>query len=91
MIAREYGVGKTTMQGVLSDLAAEGIVRRDHGVGYFVSAVPDSAEPGDGLAAEVARLRSRVSDLEVDVMDLYSTLGYEHPSQRQEERRERAG
>ena len=53
-IAREYGVGTTTMQGVLSDLAAEGIVRKDHG-----SATSSSApRTNPGQRQGTPRLRS---------------------------------
>jgi DNA-binding GntR family transcriptional regulator len=74
-IARDYGVGKNTMQGILVTLAAEGIVRREHGIGYFVA---DNAravlngETGSGLAADVRKLQEDVADLKADVLELQS-------------------
>jgi DNA-binding GntR family transcriptional regulator len=91
-IAREYEVGTTTMQSVLSDLAAEGIVRKDHGVGYFVLAVPDHPARGDGtLRAEVEELRVRVGEIEARVMDLYGRDGRDYPARQEGHDGERAG
>lgn len=76
-IAAEYGVGKTTMQGILSDLAREGVIRREHGVGYFV------AKDGAGiiaeqreaeLAAKVRKLETRQDALEAEFARVKATV-----------------
>lgn len=86
-IAREYGVGTTTMQGVLSDLAAEGIVRKDHGVGYFVIGAPDQPGPAPGYAA----LEKRVEALEVGLMEVRMQRSLNPRSQDRKARNEQAG
>lgn len=77
-IARDYGVGKTTMHSILVTLAAEGGVRREHGIGYFVA---DNAgavlngETGGGMAGMVRKLQEDVAGLKADVAELQSQRG----------------
>ena len=72
-IARDYGVGKTTMHGILVVLDHEGLVRREHGIGYFVTddAPAVIAEHrDDGQEAIVRKLQEDVAGLKADVAEL---------------------
>lgn len=72
-IAAEYGVGATTMHGILTELTREGIVRSEHGIGYFVSdeaAAVIAGQRGDGLEATVLKLQADMEDLKADVAEL---------------------
>jgi len=40
-LADQLGAGRTTIRLVLTKLGAEGIIRSEHGRGYFVTAVDD--------------------------------------------------
>ncbi|MFE3458594.1 NUDIX domain-containing protein [Nocardiopsis aegyptia] len=42
-LARDLEAGRTTIRLVLSKLAAEGIIRSEHGRGYFVNRVPNAS------------------------------------------------
>lgn len=74
------------MQGVLEDLAEEGLVRRVHGRGYFVAddARDVLASSGDGLTASrpdgEGAIEHRVEAVEMDISELYAKLGYKQPS-----------
>lgn len=93
-IARGYGVGKNTMQSILVALATEGIVRREHGIGYFVA---DSAgaiingESGSGLAAMVRKLQEDVADLKADVGELQDQRNISRAPRKRERSNEQSG
>lgn len=93
-IARDYGVGKTTMQGILADLGGAGLVRREHGIGYFVN---DKAvailngETGDGLAAAVRKLQEDVAGLKADVLELQSQRNISRAPRKRERSNEQSG
>ena len=42
VLANEIGAGRTTVRLVLAKLASEGLIRAEHGRGYFVQALPES-------------------------------------------------
>jgi GntR family transcriptional regulator len=44
-LAQELGAGRTTIRLVLTKLAAEGVIRSEHGRGYFVNTNTDGEQP----------------------------------------------
>jgi DNA-binding GntR family transcriptional regulator len=104
-IAAEYAVGKTTMQGILSDLAREGIVRREHGVGYFVAedgAAIIAEQREAELAAQVRKLRQELADfkaetkadvgkLKAKLAELQSRLNIDLAAKKRERSHEQSG
>jgi DNA-binding transcriptional regulator YhcF (GntR family) len=93
-IARDYGVGKTTMQGVLKALDAQGVIRSVQGVGYFIAddARERLAAAGDGDVPGWARkLQEDVADLKADVAELQSRRGIDRPARKRERSNEQSG
>jgi DNA-binding GntR family transcriptional regulator len=93
-IADEYGVGKTTMQGILVTLAGEGLVRREHGIGYFVAdnaVAVINGETGGGLAAAVRKLQEDVAGLKADVTELQSQRNISRAPRKRERSNEQSG
>lgn len=57
-LAADYGVGRTTVRLVLAQLAAEGLVRAEHGRGYF--ATPTAPGPAPVAPLTLTRLCNTV-------------------------------
>jgi DNA-binding transcriptional regulator YhcF (GntR family) len=93
-IGREYGAGKTTMSDVLSEMSTEGLVRSEHGVGYFVAddAVAIIEHQREQQAnGDVSALAAHVRDLDYRVAEIYQRLGWEQPAPQEGKADERTG
>lgn len=78
-LAQHHHVGVGTIRAALVVLADEGLVETIPGKGTFVLAAPGwpAGRPGPQDDAVLQRLEA----VEVDIMELYARLGYEHRSQ----------
>ncbi len=45
-LAEQFGAGRTTIRLILTKLTAEGMVRSEHGRGYFVTSVAEQESAG---------------------------------------------
>jgi DNA-binding GntR family transcriptional regulator len=83
-IGLEYGAGKTTMSDVLSEMSAEGLIRREHGVGYFVAgdaAVLIEQQRAQQANGDVSALAAQVRDMDYRITEIYQRLGWEVPQE----------
>lgn len=84
-LRQHYGVAVNTVERAIDDLRREGRVETMHGAGTFLRTPP---EPEDDSRDDIAR---RLAANEVDIMELYTKLGYEQPSHRQDGKKGRRG